>query len=56
MIGEIHLRAKCICIPLASISASYLQTGQFRLLSLKICRTQAVNHISSQDHQIMIGL
>ena len=39
MIGEIYLRTKSICIPLASIFTSYLLKGQFRLLSLKLFRT-----------------
>ena len=56
MIGEIHLMIKSICIPLASIFTSYLPEGQFRLLSLKIFRTWAISHISSQNHQVLIGL
>ena len=56
MIGEIHLKTKSIHIPLASIFTSYLLKGRFRLLSLKILQTLAINHISSQNHQVMIGI
>ena len=55
MIGEIYLKTKSICIPLAFISTSYLLKGKFRLLSLKIFHTQVISHISSQN-QVMIGL
>ena len=54
MIGEIDLGTKSICIPLASIFTNYLPKGQFRLL--KIFQTQAISHISSQNHQVMIGV
>ena len=55
MIGEIYLKTKSICIPLAFISTSYLLKGKFRLLSLKIFHTKVISHISSQN-QVMIGL
>ena len=56
MIGEINLRAKGICIPLTSISTSYLQKEHFRILSLKVFQTFAISHFLSQNRQVIIGL
>ena len=66
MIGEIHLRAKSICIPLASVFTSHLPKGGFSTLKrlftviqliAKVILQMAISHVFSQNPPgYMIGL